>query len=105
MTSKHLSMSILLVMFEFLSRDSVGRKVFHVKQHAEAEMGPILRETTHPRNLVECFQATIILPRALLRSLSRALFRPGTRWTDVRRHRGHFRQRIKEAVGCRSARC
>jgi diketogulonate reductase-like aldo/keto reductase len=32
------------------------------------------------------------------------VFRPGTRWTGVRRHRGHFRQRIKEAVGCRSAR-
>jgi len=48
---------------------------------------------------------------AAARGLGRAfpsplrVFRPGTWWTGVRRHRGHFRQRIKEAVGCRSTRC
>ena len=33
------------------------------------------------------------------------VFRPGTRWTHVRRHRGRFRQLFKEAVGCHFARC
>src|ERR1700754_3640986 len=33
------------------------------------------------------------------------VFRPGRWWTGVRRHRGHFRQLSKEAVGCRSTRC